>query len=264
MSKKSVIRSYNFELIIYKEHWNDDLDLYLELEKLKVACCLSPLHDKDKFKTGENAGKDKKPHYHCLLHFETQKSLKQVQEIVCGITDSNLVSYVYSLPAATRYLSHIGEKDKPLYDEADVNTWGGFDYEKIKNRDLDKESKLNMVIKTIENNNIRSYYHLVNFIRNNASTYSLLPEIAKNRAFYEAYIHSMIGDEQSINNKSAQDNLHKQINYIEKQVFMLNQFKQDMSGLFEAYYQARQNKNDLMFEEFLLSLDKPEASKYIN
>lgn len=105
-------RKRNFACVVY------DLDLNSwreRLDKFHIASYISPLHDKDY----NIANEPKKPHYHVMIMFDGNKSIRQVQEVfssICGVG----LEIVESLRGYARYLCHLDNPSKFRYQESQV------------------------------------------------------------------------------------------------------------------------------------------------
>lgn len=174
------------EIIIYQEHWLDELDLWNEIDYLRARALLSPLHDKDVIEKGKDKGKLKKPHWHLLLFFDSTKSLNQVEHLSGIFNDGadNLYKEIISVGGAVSYLSHKNSPNKAQYDELQVKEFGGARYEDLLR---EKISKYPMILKIIRENEIKSQKELTNFLLDSDREY-LLDEVAK-----RSYALSKIG-----------------------------------------------------------------------
>lgn len=113
-------RTKNWVAIMYPESMPSDWQT--RLANLKTNVIISPLHDKD-----VNAdGTAKKPHYHVILMFSSNKSFEQVKTLLepfkCPIPQK-----VTSIKGQVRYLIHIDNPEKYQYDKGDIQTIGDVD-----------------------------------------------------------------------------------------------------------------------------------------
>lgn len=104
-------RSTNWDFIVYPdsapEHWEDLVD------DLHCPWAHSPLHNKDTNPDGTL----KKPHWHCIITFETLKSQKQVKAYL-SIVNCPLPLVTISLRGSYRYFWHLDHPHKFQYQEA--------------------------------------------------------------------------------------------------------------------------------------------------
>ena len=147
------LRKSSYAFIVYEESTDIKRMLaYLELSRL--ACAVSPLHDRDTYdyadivsyedrkskKAGHDFGVDpwevkpiegalKKPHYHVIVSYgKVKKSRQQVLDFVHSFApDLNFVMPIDNLSAYTKYLIHKCDQDKAQYSADDVRAFGGFD-----------------------------------------------------------------------------------------------------------------------------------------
>lgn len=121
----------NWATMVYPEsapeHWQEIL------ADFHVAAFISPLHDLDFNPTGEQ----KKPHYHVMLMFEGKKSSDQVRQLFDQIGGVGL-EVVDSLRGYARYLCHLDNPEKALYNPEDVRCFAGADYHGIIGLAIDK------------------------------------------------------------------------------------------------------------------------------
>lgn len=153
-------RSRNWATIVYPESAPDDwLDI---LGELKMETFVSPLHSEDKNPDGE----EKKPHYHVLLMFpsvKTDKQAKEVFETFGGVGTEQVVS----LRGYARYLCHLDNPEKHIYDTKDVLAFGGADYYSVITLVTDKYLVLSEILDFCDENNIVYYSELIRWCRQN-------------------------------------------------------------------------------------------------
>lgn len=103
-------RAYDWDFLVYPdsapETWEDIIDDY------KVRWAHSPLHDKDK----DPDGTLKKPHWHCILCFDSLKSPKQVEAMLKPINAPKPLQ-CKSLRGSYRYFWHLDHPHKYPYEE---------------------------------------------------------------------------------------------------------------------------------------------------
>lgn len=141
-------RTPNWSCIVYPDSlpqdWEDQLD------ESTIEVCVSPLHDcdvwteKDEKKNPEHkAGTPKKPHYHVVIMYGkgNKKSLDQVKEDF-GFLNGTQFKKVKSLIGMIQYLDHRYCQNKHHYDEREVKSFGGFDYDDLVNTPTDKQAVL--------------------------------------------------------------------------------------------------------------------------
>lgn len=102
-------RGRNWWFVAYpdslKADWRESLDAQ------GLVWIESPLHDKDVTPEGET----KKAHYHIMVLFSGNKSLKQIQEISDGLSGVKLDipnNRVKEVRATVRYMVHADQPDK--------------------------------------------------------------------------------------------------------------------------------------------------------
>lgn len=120
MEKKKNERFYNWCFITYENP--------IELLKDKpVQVCISPCHDKD---LDEN-GNLKKPHYHCIVHYDNGVTINRVVKDLMNIGANSHYEGVTSKTSYEEYLTHsdgqsIDDLNKYEYDKKDIVCLGGY------------------------------------------------------------------------------------------------------------------------------------------
>lgn len=120
-------RRKNWTFVIYPD--SAPLGYYNIIDSLHVPFCISPLHDRDVTDSGEL----KKPHYHIILTFSSQKSYKQVSFISQSLLHGTIPEPVLDLRGCTRYLCHLDNKEKFQYSENMLCYSDDFPYDSLKN-----------------------------------------------------------------------------------------------------------------------------------
>ena len=119
--EKREVRGCNWVIIVYPdsapENWREILD------DLHVPIFISPLHDKDVNADGE----PKKPHWHVLFMWESEKSLTQMRELSEQL-NAPVPKKQDSKRGAARYLCHLDNPEKAQYPIEDVVCLAGADY----------------------------------------------------------------------------------------------------------------------------------------
>lgn len=118
--KKKDVRTKNWTAIFYPDSLPEN---WLSLcRDLKTDTIISPLHDQDVLPDGEK----KKPHYHVIFKFSSNKSFEQVKEITDQF-NAPIPQKVDSIKGAVRYLVHADNPDKALYKRSDIQIIGSVD-----------------------------------------------------------------------------------------------------------------------------------------
>lgn len=181
--KLNFSKSYNWEIIVWQEHWSDVLDLHVEIGGLRCPALLSPLHDIDRYSQGKHKGELKKPHWHLLLFSDSTKTFKQMAQIDLNLNQSGDGANVYpvlSKAGAVHYLTHDGYEIpgyKFKYDNKDVVEFGGAVYADLFK--LKSDSNFTMLINIINNNDINTYSGLLQFLYDCPDFHYLIEEASK-------------------------------------------------------------------------------------
>lgn len=150
LSSKFPSKTRNFATILYEESANPD---WLQILRDEHLTGFARYHDKDV----NPDGTQKKPHWHLLLMFECVKNFdRQVKPIFdrIGAVGREIVQ---SARGYARYLCHLDNPEKQLYNKADVIAFGGADYEAVISLPTDDINALREIFDYIRNNEILSF-----------------------------------------------------------------------------------------------------------
>lgn len=157
-AKRAGQRSRNWAFVLYPESaapdWRE------KLNEMHIPAAVSPLHDMDCNADGE----PKKPHYHIVLAFDSNKTREQVQEISDALQGTTVIK-LNSLVAMLRYLTHKDNPEKQQYDPALVETYGGLPYFQIIETSSDKISMLAEIMDWVSEVNCIRYDILLDYCR---------------------------------------------------------------------------------------------------
>ena len=154
------VRTRNFGTIVYPE--SAPADWIKILEKEAIPALISPLHDKDV----DDNGKLKKPHFHVMILFSGVKTKKQATEVFDLIGGVGLI-IVKDSRGYARYMCHLDNKDKVLYDKSKVISLSGADYEEEIKLTRDKYKAVSEMIDFCIDNNVVSYSKLLLYAKDN-------------------------------------------------------------------------------------------------
>lgn len=126
---EKTVQGRNWAYLAYPDSMQDDLFKHFEdscnsvHSSNKKCIYVSPLHDKDIFENGE----PKKPHYHILVCYTSDITIQGAQKF--GLLNGLVgCEKVLSKKKYARYLCHLDEKDKILYEVSDVKSYGEKNY----------------------------------------------------------------------------------------------------------------------------------------
>lgn len=167
----------NCATILYLEHHTRDE--YIDMiQDLHLKAYLSPIHTDN----------DCKPHMHLLIFFESPKSDNQINDIlesVCGVGREK----VFSAVGYARYLCHLDEKNKNVYNIDDVVEFADIkhykDFIESENEEYDK---LVEVLQIVREYNIIEWCDLIDFALENDVEF--LKTIKANAYLIREYIKS--------------------------------------------------------------------------
>lgn len=118
MVKAKDERTRNWTFVVYPEsapeNWREIID------DLHVPWVESPLHDRDVNPDGEL----KKPHWHVMIMFSSNKSYSQIREITMKLRSPN-PQKVANAKGMVRYFAHMDNPEKYQYKKTDIVTHAG-------------------------------------------------------------------------------------------------------------------------------------------
>lgn len=162
---KRLKRSKYWAGIVYED--SCAADWVKRLKALHVKAFVSPKHDRDLTEDGEL----KKPHWHVVLMYDSLKSEEQAVEDFVEIgAPYYLIEGVRSLKGFARYLCHLDDDEKALYEVADVIEIAGASYYTVALMDNDGKSKIEVmdeIFQYIIDNREDSYFRLVEYALKN-------------------------------------------------------------------------------------------------
>lgn len=156
------------------------------LKECKLPVYVSPLHDRDVMTLedclearergdfGCHVGDIKKPHYHCMIHFASNKSSAQVLHVLSPLKVQWVLQLGTSELAAglgwrgyARYLIHADDPQKAQYDRKDVLAFNAPDYNVAAalNLSASRAWALTPVFDFCRDNDITDWAFLVDYLR---------------------------------------------------------------------------------------------------
>lgn len=177
------MKKRNFTTLVYPD--SAPADWLDQLQQTGLACAVSPLHDKDSNPDGEV----KKAHYHLLICFEGPTTLKNAQELSNSILSGVLVKPIESVRGMYRYLTHEDNPEKFHYDKKDIVLLNGFDPQNVLSNS-DESEIADRVIQIINDNHIKYYHDLIDYLRSNSLTEEKHVAMSKIMLF-TSYLNSM-------------------------------------------------------------------------
>ena len=123
-ANKKDVKKRNWWFVLYPESAPPDWRDRLRATGLPIA--ISPLHDKDVYDDGEQAGQPKKPHHHVILAYPGPTTYSVVCKLVQGELGQPSPQPLEAIRGGYRYLSHADNPEKYQYDAKDIETLNGF------------------------------------------------------------------------------------------------------------------------------------------
>ena len=123
-ANKKDVKKRNWWFVLYPESAPPDWRDRLRATGLPIA--ISPLHDKDVYDNGEQAGQPKKPHHHVILAYPGPTTYSVVCKLVQGELGQPIPQPLEAIRGGYRYLSHADNPEKYQYDAKDIETLNGF------------------------------------------------------------------------------------------------------------------------------------------
>jgi hypothetical protein len=157
MEKKlKIVKSRNWEVIIYFENFSLELETVLERNCEKWF--ISPVHDRDL----DSQGKVKKAHFHVLCFFDCVTTATSVADLFINFKVSTAnVQRVGSRIHALEYLIHKNAPDKAQYLAADVRSNCDYLEEMAKTSDNDTDAIIIDIVSFIKKNHCNDFSKLV-------------------------------------------------------------------------------------------------------
>ena len=161
-SSKKADRTRYYTWIVYPdsapEGWKNLVDEY----HLPWAC--SPLHENDV----NPDGTPKKPHWHCMLCFDSLKTREQAEEIT-SCTRGTIAQPLHGTPRTMiRYFAHLDNPDKAQYRFEDIEKHGGLDISEYKHTSTASDMDLlKAMIAYIVDADVTEYEDLVLYAMHN-------------------------------------------------------------------------------------------------
>lgn len=178
-------KSRYFTFILYPESIPEDWELKLEL--IGVPMAISPLHDKDKSKSGGY----KKPHYHVIYVAKnpvTADSVRWKVKKILGDKSLAMVQIVVrGMESMYLYLTHESKdavaKKKHVYSKTDIKLLNNFDIDRYMTMDeFEKKELRHTLIEIIKEHHIINIVELSDFISQYGKRYGICNLTAVNDA----------------------------------------------------------------------------------
>ena len=113
-------RAKCFNLVLYPE-WSNIDECLLNLTKESYSFLgISPLHDKDVYTEGPNAGKLKKPHYHVVIQYPNQVWSSAIASRTGIPHQYKIFEKTGDFEGSVAYLNHANAPTKYQYPSSDV------------------------------------------------------------------------------------------------------------------------------------------------
>lgn len=199
-------------------------DLLCALSDLKMRCCCSPVHDKDKFtaldvkkwitnhtdkETGEipeevlqagipKEGQHKKKHVHIMLLAEgPQQPIWFQKELAKRGINISYFEKVNSISSMMRYFAHLDNPEKAHYSAFDIHGFGGIDLSPLsKVSKVSNTMTLLEVMDYAEDNCIKSYYKLVSWAKSTGDL-DIFNCVTGRSGFFTSYLGAKRDDEKA-------------------------------------------------------------------
>lgn len=162
-------RFRTFQGLLYGDE-QERKELQEKLEKHCFNALISPRHDKDTLEDGT----PKKAHYHVLIRFDNGKSRKTASKIFKELNLHHQEKYtrddtfvVRSIKACARYMCHLDQPNKHLYNTEEVTVTGALDYKELTRTKLSTTKELNEIEDIVKEYNIQSIMSLLDFLKCN-------------------------------------------------------------------------------------------------
>lgn len=157
--KKKDERTRNWTFVVYPEsapeNWREIID------ELHVPWVESPLHDKDTNPDGEL----KKPHWHVMMMFSSNKSYDQIREITLKLRSPN-PQKVANAKGMVRYFIHMDNPEKFQYKKTDIIAHAGAEIDSyLSVTTAERYELINEMMEFIDDNRIIEMKDLLDYAR---------------------------------------------------------------------------------------------------
>lgn len=169
--------------IVYPESAPNGWERILKQSYLPMV--ISPLHDKDIFEDGENKGKLKKAHYHCLVEYPNTTTFNSILSISKSVNGSNPI-VIKSKNGYVKYLDHSEEEDKVKYNYEDIQFLNDFQLMETDDTKVDYSIK---ILKFINDNMIFEFSEVMEKLPK--YDLDLFRYFIKTNAVWDRYITSL-------------------------------------------------------------------------
>lgn len=160
LKSNSRLLSRAWGCIVYPDSVSNE---WLEkLRHLHLIGLVSPLHDRDV----DEDGKIKKAHFHVLIIFEGKKSKEQMIDIF-GQFGGVGCEAIHNAKAYARYLCHLDNLEKAMYNTEDVIELGGISYMDMIRSQESRYQQLASIIQFCKNEKNISYTDLIDYCLDN-------------------------------------------------------------------------------------------------
>lgn len=182
--KKKDDRVRNWTFVVYPEsapeNWREILN------ELCTPWIESPLHDKDFNPDGEI----KKPHWHVMIMFPSNKSYAQIREITMKLRSPN-PQKVQNAKGMVRYFSHLDNPEKYQYDKSDIVAHCGADLSQLMEITKgERHTLIREMMQFVRDNQIVEMMDLLNYAMEERFT-DWFPLLCDNSAYImDVYIKS--------------------------------------------------------------------------
>ena len=187
-------RSKTWVFIGYPESMPEDWKT--KLQDMMIDIAVSPLHDKDVNPDGEM----KKPHYHIVLRYSSNKSYSQVCKDI-EYFNGSIPQKIKSMKGQLRYLVHADNADKFQYQQSDILVIGGWDISQYFTlTQVDRHNYIAEMMDFVDDNGIMEFNGLLRYARKHRRD-DWFPLLCDNSAYvmdkYICSIRNEWKDEQS-------------------------------------------------------------------
>jgi hypothetical protein len=177
-------KTRNWAFVLYPE--SAPANWQKMLADLRMKVLVSPLHDKDV----DGNGEFKKAHHHGVLIFDGPQTQKRANEIIAPFNGTKSAEYVNSLKGYVRYLAHLDDPDKALYDPEEIMVFGGVDLaDLLRPTTADRIQLINEIFEFCNENSLQEFSALVEYARSERRN-DWLPVLVDHTHFIDKYLTS--------------------------------------------------------------------------
>lgn len=181
------VKARTWAMIFYPESLPEDWEQIVQSWGHPVA--ISPLHNKDIYKSGELKGETKKPHYHVLLRYPNVTTFNKIKQYTDELNQP-IPQACDSIKYAYEYFTHKNAPNKHQYTEEDIKVINGFALRDYVTETRTERGELRAnVFQIINESRCKEFCDLIDILIDSGA-FDLLDYVEANAYFIDRYLSS--------------------------------------------------------------------------